>query len=152
MSPWKATPPKDDSGYFERMTTHLFSAGLNWKVVEGKKAGFDRAFSKFSPTKVAKFTESDVTRLMKDEGIVRNEKKIRATIHNANQFLEVKKEFGSFEEYLRHFGKDEEKVMKDLQMRFHHVGTSTARMFLWSVGYPLKPTPEEKKWMASQGM
>ena len=152
MSPSKATPPKDDTGYFERMTTHLFSAGLNWKVVEGKKAGFDRAFSNFSPTKVAKFTESDVKRLLKDEGIVRNEKKIRATIHNANQFLEVKKEYGSFDRYLSDFGKDEEKVMKDLQMRFHHVGASTARMFLWSVSYPLKPTPEEKKWMASQEM
>src|SRR5437867_8290871 len=91
MSPWKATPPKDDRGYFERMTTHLFSAGLNWRVVENKKAGFDRAFSNFSPTKVAKFTERDVKRLMKDAEIVRNEKKIRATIHNAAQFLELRR-------------------------------------------------------------
>ena len=152
MSPWKATPPKDDRGYFERMTTHLFSAGLNWKVVEGKKAGFERAFSNFSPSKVAKYAESDIMRLMNDEGIVRNEKKIRATVHNAAQFLELEKEFGSFEEYLRHFGKGEKAVMDDLQKRFHHVGASTARMFLWSVGYPLKPTAEEKKWMASHDM
>src|SRR5713226_8103122 len=135
MDPRKATPPKDDGGYFEKMTTHIFSAGLNWKVVENKKAGFDRAFSKFSPTKVAKFTERDVTRLMKDADIVRNEKKIRATIHNAAQFLEVEKEYGSFNQYLHHFGKSEEKLQKDLQERFHHVGVATARMFLWSVGF-----------------
>ena len=152
MSPWKATPPKDDRGYFERMTTHIFSAGLNWKVVENKKAGFDRAFSNFSPTKVAKFTERDVKRLMKDAEIVRNEKKIRAAIHNAAQFLEVEKEYGSFNQYLRHFGKSEEKLQKDLQERFHHIGVSTARMFLWSVGYPLTPNSEEKKWMASHEM
>ena len=82
MSPWKATPPKDDSGYFERMTTHIFSAGLNWKVVDSKKAAFEKAFADYSPAKVAKFTERDVKRLMGDEGIVRNEKKIRSTIHN----------------------------------------------------------------------
>ena len=152
MSPWKATPPKDDRGYFEKMTTHLFSAGLNWKVVENKRAGFDRAFSSFSPEKVAKFTERDVKRLMEDAEIVRNEKKIRATIHNAAQFLELEREHGSFNQYLRQFGKSEEKLQKDLQERFHHMGPATARMFLWSVGYPLKPNSEEKKWMASHEM
>jgi DNA-3-methyladenine glycosylase I len=148
MSPWKATPPKDDRGYFERMTTHMFSAGLNWKTVENKGAAFEKAFSGFSPDKVARFTEDDVKRLMNDEGIIRNEKKIRATIHNAAQFLELKKEYGSFSQYLSHFGKKEERVQTDLQERFHHVGPSTARMFLWSVGYPLTPNSEEKKWMA----
>jgi 3-methyladenine DNA glycosylase Tag len=152
VSPWKATRPKDDRGYFENMTTHIFSAGLNWRVVEGKKAGFVKAFSNFSPDKVAKYKESDVKRLMKDEGIVRNEKKIRATIQNANQFLEVEKEFGSFGKYLSQFGKGDSLVIKDLQTRFRHVGPSTARMFLWSVGHPLKPTAEEKKWMASHDM
>src|SRR5438128_3190311 len=144
MSPWKATPPKDDRGYFERMTTHLFSAGLNWRVVENKKAGFDRAFSNFSPMKVAKFTEGDVKRLMKDAEIVRNEKKIRAAIHNAAQFLEVEKEYGSFNQYLRHFGKSEEKLQKDLQERFHHMGVSTARMFFCSAVSRLRPTSKKR--------
>ena len=148
MDPRKATPPKDDGGYFEKMTTHIFSAGLNWKVVENKKAGFDRAFSNFSAAKVAKFAERDVKRLMKDTDIVRNEKKIRATIHNAAQFLELEKEFGSFNKYLQSFEKSEEKLQEDLQERFQHLGPSTSRMFLWSVGYPLKPNSEEKKWMA----
>jgi DNA-3-methyladenine glycosylase I len=148
VPPWKAAPPKDDRGYFERMTTHIFSAGLNWKVVENKAAGFDRAFSGFAPAKVARFTEADVKRLMDDAGIVRNERKIRATVHNAGEFLALKKEYGSFGAYLRHFGKDEAGLQKDLQERFHHLGRSTSRMFLWSVGHPLAPDAEEKKWMA----
>src|SRR5580698_7855909 len=110
MSPWKVAPPKDDREYFERMTTHMFSAGLNWKVVESKKAGFEKAFSNFSPTEVARFSSRDVERLMNDAAIVRNEKKIQATIYNAARFLEVTKEYGSFKQYLDHFGKSEAKL------------------------------------------
>jgi DNA-3-methyladenine glycosylase I len=152
MSPWKAAPPKDDRGYFESMTVHLFSAGLNWEVVEKKKANFERAFAGFSPERVAKFGEKDVKKLMADAGIVRNEKKIRSTIHNAAQFQEIRKEYGSFSQYLSHFGRDERELQRELQERFQHVGASTARMFLWSVGYPLTPNAEEKKWMASHNM
>ena len=152
MSPWNATPPRDDQGYFERLTAHIFSSGLNWKVVENKKAAFERAFAGFLPARVAKYTEGDVKKLMGDAGIVRNERKIRATVYNAGQFLELKERYGSFEEYLRHFGKDEKAVVRELQERFQHVGPSTARMFLWSVGHPLTPTREERKWMAAQRM
>ncbi len=152
MSPWKATPPKDDGGYFERMTTHIFSAGLNWKVVENKKAGFRKAFADFSPSRVAGYTERDVKRMMEDTGIVRNEKKIHATIENAGEFLAIKKEYGSFAKYLGQFGKDEKKLQEDLRSRFQHLGPSSARMFLWSVGHPLTPNAEEKKWMAGHDM
>jgi DNA-3-methyladenine glycosylase I len=145
---WKATPPRDDAGYFERMTTHIFSAGLNWRVVENKKAGFERAFSAFQPAKVAKFTEGDVKRLMADAGIVRNEKKIRATISNASEFLGIEKDHGSFKKYLASFKGDEKELQKDLEGRFQHLGPSTSRMFLWSVGYHLTPNAEEKRWMA----
>ena len=86
---------------------------------------------------------------MKSEGIVRNEKKIRATVHNAGQFLKLEKEFGSFPAYLESFGKDEERLQTDLQERFQHVGPSTARIFLWTVDYKLTPNAEEKKWMAA---
>ena len=152
MSPRSVTPPRDDREYFERMIMHMFSAGLNWKMVENKKAAFEKAFSDFSPNKVAKFNNSDVKRLMGDPGIVRNEKKILATIYNAAQFLEVTKEYGSFKHYLDHFGNGQEKLQTDLQERFHQVGPSTARMFLWAVGYPLTPNKEEKEWMASRDM
>ena len=152
MSPWKATPPKDDRGYFERMTTHIFSAGLNWHVVENKKAAFKKAFSDFSPEKVARYTEKDIKRLMGDAGIVRNERKIRSTIHNASKFQEIQKEYGAFGKYLQDFGKREKELQADLQKRFQHMGPSTTRMFLWSVGHPLTPNTEEKKWMASQNI
>ncbi len=149
MSPvWKVTRPKDDAEYFERMTKTVFTAGLDWKVVEKKWSDFRRGFTGFTPAKVAKFSEKNVKALMSDEGIVRNEKKIRATIQNAGQFLKLDKEFGSFPAYLESFGKDEERLLTDLQDKFQHVGTSTARTFLWSVGYKLTPNAEEKKWMA----
>jgi DNA-3-methyladenine glycosylase I len=130
------------------MTTHLFSAGLNWKVVEGKKAAFERAFAGFVPGKVSRFREKDVKRLMNDASIVRNERKIRSAIHNAAEFQAIAREYGSFRMYLSHFGKDEMALQTDLQERFHHLGASTARMFLWSVGYQLTPNSEEKEWMA----
>jgi len=145
---WKVTPPKDDAEYFERMSRTLFTAGLNWDVVERKWPNFRKAFAGFSPEKVARMTEKDIKFLMGDAGIVRNEKKIRATISNASEFVALKKQYGSFKEYVSSFGKDETKLQEDLQEKFQHVGGSTARMFLWSVGYELTPTKEEKEWMA----
>jgi len=84
-------PPKDDAEYFERLTKSVFAAGLNWTVVENKWPDFQKAFAQFSLPKVAKFNEKDVKTLMGNAGIVRNEKKIRATIHNAGEFLKLEK-------------------------------------------------------------
>ena len=148
MSPrWNVKPPKDNAEYFERMTKSLFTAGLNWKVVENKWPSFHKAFADFSLGKVARFSERDVKALMNNAAIVRNERKIRAAVHNAAEFLKLQKEFGSFGKYLDSFGKDEERLLVDLQEKFQHLGVSTARTFLWSVGYPLTPNREEKKWM-----
>ena len=149
MSPaWKVKPPKNDAEYFERMTKSLFTAGLNWTVVDKKWPSFQKAFVQFSPGKVARFSDKNVSALMNDTGIVRNERKIRATIHNAGMFLTLQKEHGSFAKYLGSFGKDEERLLSELQEKSQHLGISTARTFLWSVGYPLTPNKEEKKWMA----
>ena len=146
--PEKVIPPKDDADYFERMSRALFTAGLNWTMIENKWPNFRKAFAAFSPEKVAKMTEKDVKALMGDAGIVRNERKIRATIHNASEFASLKKEFGSFKGYLASFRKDEKRLQEDLQEKFQHVGGSTARTFLWSSGYKLTPTAEEKKWIS----
>jgi 3-methyladenine DNA glycosylase Tag len=151
MPGWKTAPPKDDQGYFDRMSKTIFTAGLNWRMVENKWDNFQRAFADFAPAKVAELTEKDVKALMKDTGIVRNERKIRATIQNAQAVLAIEKEFGSVREYLDSFGKKEEALQKDLQLRFKHLGPSTGRMFLWSVGHPLTPNREEKKWMKGHG-
>jgi DNA-3-methyladenine glycosylase I len=144
---WNVTPPKDDSDYFDRMSKAIFTAGLNWKMVENKWPAFHRSFFGFSPAKVARLTEKDVKALMKNQGIVRNEKKIRATVENAKTILAIEKEFGSIKGYIDSFGKGEDRLQKDLQEKFRHVGPSTSRMFLWEVGYPLTPTKEEKMWM-----
>ena len=148
MSPRSMKPPKDDAEYFERLTKSVFTAGLNWSVVENKWPDFQKAFAQFSLPKVAKFNAKDVKTLMGNTGIVRNEKKIKATIHNAGEFLKLQKEFGSVKKYIDSYGKDEERLQTDVQDRFQHVGPSTARTFLWSSGCQLTPNKEEKKWMA----
>ena len=145
---WNVKPPKNDDEYFERMTKSIFTAGLNWSVVDKKWPSFQKAFVQFSPGKIAKFAEKNVSALMNDTGIVRNERKIKATVHNASEVLKLQKEHGSFAKYIGSFGKDEERLLSDLQEKFQHLGVSTARTFLWSVGYQLTPNSEEKKWMA----
>ncbi len=150
MSPmWNVKPAKNDDEYFERMTRTVFTAGLNWRMIEKKWPNFQKAFAGFSIPKVAKFTDKDTKRLMADTGIVRNEAKIKGTIRNAGEFLKLEKEYGSFDTYLDSFGKNEERMLSAVQDRFEHVGPSTARMFLWSSGCELTPTRDEKKWMAS---
>ena len=147
MPGWSDEPPKGDAGYFDRMSRAIFTAGLNWRMVEKKWPSFRKAFGGFSPTRVAKLGERDVQTLMKDTGIVRNEKKIRATIENARTIQDLQKEYGSVKGYIDSFGKKEKLVLEDLQRRFKFMGPSTARMYLWMVGYPLTPTKEEKMWM-----
>jgi 3-methyladenine DNA glycosylase Tag len=147
MPGWKAAPPKDDHGYLDLMSRAIFSAGLNWQMVEKKWPHFRKAFRDFSPEKVARLSERDIRALMQDSGIVRNEKKIRATVENARTILDLAKEYGSVKGYIHTFGKREGKLLEDLQYKFKHMGPATARVFLWSVGYPLTPTEEEKRWM-----
>jgi 3-methyladenine DNA glycosylase Tag len=140
--------PKDDDEYFARMTKALFQAGLNWQMIENKWPNFEKAFAGFSISKVSKFGERQIASLMTNEGIVRNEKKIRSTIYNAQQAALVEKEFGSFNEYFKSFGKKHDKLMEDLQTRFRHLGASSSRTFLWMTGVKLEPTAEERQWMA----
>lgn len=146
--PWSAKPPKDDNEYFERMSHAIFQAGLNWKMIENKWSGFKKAFSGFSINKVARYDEEQVKSLMKNKDIVRNEKKIRAAIYNAQEFLKLKKEYGSFRKYIDSFKQDHDRLMEDLQMKFKHLGEYSSRTFLWMSGVKLKPNREEKAWMA----
>ena len=148
-NPGKVTVPRSDDEYFARMTRALFAAGLNWKMIENKWPNFKKAFSDFNLVKVAKLSEKDIKKLLTDTGIVRNEKKIRATVYNAGEFIGIGKEAGSFKKYLESFGKDEERLQVDLKERFHHLGPSSARMFLWLAGYRLTPNADEKAWMPS---
>jgi 3-methyladenine DNA glycosylase Tag len=144
---WKTEPPESDTEYFDILSRAIFTAGLNWRMVEKKWPAFKEAFLGFTPAKVAKLTNADVSSLMKDTRIVRNEKKIRATVENARTVLDIQKEFGSMRDYIDSFGKKEKLVLEDLQRRFRFMGPSTARTFLWMAGYPLTPTKEERMWM-----
>src|SRR5207302_10906072 len=118
---WNAKPPKNDDENVERLTRSLFTAGLNLKVIENKWPNFQKALAGFSISKVSRFSDKDVKKLMTDTGIVRNEKKIQATVHNAGECLKLEKDFGSFQKYLNTFGEDEDRMLDAVQERFQQV-------------------------------
>lgn len=93
-------PVHDDRVHFEFLMLETAQAGLSWAVVLRKREGYRRAFAAFDPVKVARFNDRRVETLLEDEGIIRNRAKIRAAISNAQAFLDVRKEFGSFNDYL----------------------------------------------------
>jgi DNA-3-methyladenine glycosylase I len=96
-------PVHDDRRWFEFITLEGAQAGLSWDTILGKRDAYRSAFKEFDPARVAKFGERDVTRLLADAGIVRNRLKINSTIGNAQAFIAVQKEFGSFDEYVWRF-------------------------------------------------
>lgn len=93
-------PVRDDQKLFEFLILESAQAGLSWITILRKRENYRKAFADFDPAKVAKFNEKKVASLLKNEGIIRNELKIRAAINNAQRFLEVQKEFGSFSNYV----------------------------------------------------
>lgn len=93
----------DDKKLFEFLILESAQAGLSWITILRRRDGYRKAFADFDVKKVAAFTEKDVERLMQDTGIIRNRLKILASINNAQKFIEVQKEFGSFDKYLYSF-------------------------------------------------
>lgn len=93
----------DDRKQFEFVVLESAQAGLNWLTILKKRDNYRKAYDGFDPQKVAAYTETDVERLMADAGIVRNRKKIEASIKNARVFLDIVSEFSSFADYLLHF-------------------------------------------------
>jgi DNA-3-methyladenine glycosylase I len=96
-------PAADDQALFERLALESFQAGLSWATILRKREAFRRAFAEFVPRTVAAFDEADRERLLADAGIVRNRAKIDVTIKNAELFLDVAAEQGSFAGYLATF-------------------------------------------------
>lgn len=90
----------DDRELFERLTLEAFQAGLSWQVILRKREHFRRAFDGWDVARIAAYDDRDIERLMADPGIVRNRLKIRSTIHNAQCFLNVNAEYGSFDRYI----------------------------------------------------
>ena len=93
----------DDKVLFEFLTLESAQAGLSWITILRRRDNYKKAFANFDVEKVAAFTDKDQERLMQDEGIIRNRLKITAAISNAKLFIEVQKEFGSFNNYLYSF-------------------------------------------------
>ena len=93
-------PIYDDETIFEFLILESFQAGLSWYTILAKRENFRAAFDQFDHQKIAQYSEDKVEELIQNTGIIRNRLKILATINNAQKFMEVQKEFGSFSKYI----------------------------------------------------
>ncbi len=93
-------PVHDDRLLFEFLILEGAQAGLSWITILRKRAGYRRAFDNFEPAKVARYGQRKLDALLKDEAIVRNRLKLQAAVNNAQRFLAVQEEFGSFDHFL----------------------------------------------------
>jgi DNA-3-methyladenine glycosylase I len=126
--------PDGDDGYLEQMTKAIFQAGFNWRVIRDKWPNFQSAFDGFDVATVAGYGDPDVERLVSDEGIVRNRRKIEATIQNARVMWELSGEHGSFHAYLRSLDDlDYAGRRQELGDRFRNLGPTGVFVFLWCV-------------------
>jgi DNA-3-methyladenine glycosylase I len=148
------TPLHDDRKLFEFLVLDAFQAGLSWKTILHKRKNFEKAFSGFDAKKIAKYDDKKTEALMQDAGIIRNRLKILATVTNAQRFLEIQKEFGSFDKYIWQFTghktivnnwkstgqvpaktAESDAMSKDLQKRgFKFVGSTICYAFMQAAG------------------
>ncbi|MCS4537630.1 MAG: DNA-3-methyladenine glycosylase I [Thaumarchaeota archaeon] len=147
-------PLHDDRKLFEFIVLDGMQAGLSWEIVLKKRENMRRAFRNFEPRTIARFTDKDISRLLSDDGIIRNRLKINAAITNAQRLLEVQKHFGSFDKYIwqsvdykpivHKFKKlselpaktrESDAMSKDLQRRgFKFVGPTICYAFMQAAG------------------
>lgn len=128
------TPRHDERTLFEFLVLEGAQAGLSWETILRKRTAYRAAFARFDPKKVARFGARDVTRLMRDEGIVRNRLKIASAIANAKAFLAVAHEYGSFDTYFWGF-RDPAELSRDLRKRgFRFVGPTICESFMEATG------------------
>jgi DNA-3-methyladenine glycosylase I len=97
------TPLHDDRAIFQKLILNGFQAGLSWSMILNKRENFRKAFDNFDFRKVARYDKRKVNQLLKNKGIIRNKMKIEAAINNARMFMEIRKEFGTFDKYLWQF-------------------------------------------------
>lgn len=108
-------PVFDDATLFEFLLLETFQAGLSWITILNKRENFRRAFDNFEYAKIARYSEEKYNLLIQDAGIVRNKLKIRSAITNAQLFMEIQKEFGSFSTFIWSYVDG-----KPLQNKFQH--------------------------------
>ncbi len=147
-------PMHDDKTLFAMLTLEGAQAGLSWTTILKKRQNYKKAFDSFDVNKIAKYTPYKINSLLADSGIIRNKLKIAATIQNAKAFLEIQKEFGSFDKYIWQFvgnkpiknslqnlseyptkTKESEAMSKNLLTRgFKFVGPTICYAFMQAVG------------------
>jgi DNA-3-methyladenine glycosylase I len=144
-------PSFDDNHLFEMLLLESFQAGLSWLTILNKRENFRKAYNDFDVKKVALYDEKKQEELRNNVGIVRNKLKIKASVVNANVFIEIQKEFGSFSKYIWEFTNGEilygdgetfytssklsDRVSKDLKKRgMKFVGTTIIYAYLQAVG------------------
>ena len=93
-------PVHDDRTHFEFLVLEGAQAGLSWSTILNKREAYRKAFAGFDPKKVARFTDKKIAKLLENPGIVRNRLKVQSAVRNARAFLEIQKEFGSFDAYV----------------------------------------------------
>ena len=105
-------PVHDDKKHFEFLILEGAQAGLSWSTILKKRDGYRKAFADFDPVKVSRFSENKLQKILQDSNIVRNKLKVYSAVNNAKCFLEVQKEFGSFDAYIWSFVKGKPIVNK----------------------------------------
>ena len=147
-------PVHDDRTHFEFLVLEGAQAGLSWSTILNKREGYRKAFDGFDPKKVARFTDKKIAKLLENPGIVRNRLKVSSAVRNARAFLEIQKEFGSFDAYVWPFvggkpkvnrrrgmkvipakTKQSDALSKDLKQRgFNFVGSTIIYAHMQAVG------------------
>ena len=141
-------PTHDDQELFEFLVLESFQAGLSWITILKKRENFKKAFDDFDVVKVANYDESKVEELRQNEGIIRHKGKITSAINNAQVFIKIQKEFGSFDEYIWGFTDGEiikaeyltesdlsKQISKDLKKRgMRFVGPTIIYSYLEAIG------------------
>lgn len=118
-------PIHNDHTHFEFLIMEGAQAGLSWSTILNKREGYRKNFAEFDPEKVSRFTEKRIEKMLLDPGIVRNRLKVVAAVNNAKRFLEVQREFGTFDSYIWGFvnGKpiiNKRKTMKEVPATTKH--------------------------------
>jgi 3-methyladenine DNA glycosylase Tag len=143
----KQIEPRGPDDYLEVMTKAVFQSGMSWQVVEAKWDGFREAFHGFDAERVSRLTPDDVDRLAADKRIIRNRRKIEATVANAEAIVEMAERHGGFDKYLASLGDFEAKVAA-LRKEFSFLGDFGAYYLLYVVG---EEVPPHEEFMASRG-
>ncbi len=117
-------PIHNDRVLFEYILLDAFQAGLSWSTILNKRENFERAFDKFDYREIAKYGDDKIIELINDAGIIRNKAKINSTVTNAKAFIEIQKEFGTFDKYIWQFTKG--KTINNLQDDLRPIPTRSA--------------------------